>query len=79
MTITEKRELIIMYSAVAMLIAAVLFAAAGFYAHPFGEIHSSIQWICAQFLIYAGSALGISTYLKAELRDIRNKVSEKKE
>lgn len=79
MTITERRELIIMRSAVAMLIAAVLFAGAGFCTYPIGEIHSSVQWICAQFLIYAGSALGITTYLRSELRDMRKDIEKKED
>lgn len=57
-----NRENILMVSACITLCAAVGFAIAGFIVSPVGEIHESVQWTIAQFLIYTGSALGIATY-----------------
>ena len=68
---TSKRDIILIRSAVMMLVAAVGFAAAGFIVSPLGEIHDSVLWVIAQFLIYAGSALGITTYIQYQFKDIR--------
>lgn len=67
----ERREDIQTYSAIGMLIAGVLFAAAGFVTPPIGQIHDSVLWIAAQCFIYAGSALGIVTYMHGKVASIR--------
>lgn len=57
-----NRENILMTTACITLFAAIAFATAGFIVSPVGEIHDSVQWVVAQFLLYTGSALGIATY-----------------
>ena len=57
-----NRENILMVSACITLCAAIGFAIAGFIVPPVGEIHDSVLWTIAQFLLYTGSALGIATY-----------------
>ena len=57
-----SRENILMVSACITLCAAIGFAVAGFVVPPVGEIHDSVLWTIAQFLLYTGSALGIATY-----------------
>lgn len=41
-------------------VAAIVFAAAGFYVPPMGEINSSVLYFCAQLLILTATFLGIS-------------------
>lgn len=50
-------------TAAAMLAAGVVFALLGLLLPPAGAIHESVLWVFAQCLIYAGSALGIASYL----------------
>ena len=54
-------------TAVAMLIAGVAMAFTALLMPPPGEIHDSVLWIFAQILLYAGSALGIDTYVRKRL------------
>ena len=41
------------------LIAAVLFAIAGFIVPPLGVINSSVLWVVAQFLTFTATILGL--------------------
>lgn len=73
----ETKEDIQLYSALAMLFVGVAFAAAGFIVKPVGEIHDSVLLVFAQCLIYAGSALGISVYIKSKFEHLQNKLLDK--
>ena len=54
-------------TAVAMLIAGVAMAFTALLMPPPGEIHDSVLWIFAQILLYAGSALGIDSYVRKQM------------
>ena len=59
----ESRTDIQIYSAIAMLVAGVGLATAGFIVPPTGEISDSVLLFFAQCLIYAGSIFGVSIYI----------------
>ena len=52
-------------TAVALLVAGVAFALMGLLLPPMGTIHDSVLWVFAQCLIYAGSVLGVTGFLKS--------------
>jgi hypothetical protein len=52
-------------TAVALLAAGVAFALMGLLLPPMGTIHDSVLWVFAQCLIYAGSVLGVTGFLKS--------------
>ena len=64
----ETKEDIKIWSAIAMLIAAVGFGIAGFCVQPVGVISDSTLWLIAQFLMYAGLALGVDAYVNIAVR-----------
>lgn len=43
-----------------------------FYTEPIGEVHSSVEWILGQSLIYTASVLGIGMYFSSESLRLRN-------
>ena len=51
-------------TAVAMLAFGVLFALFGFWVAPLGRVDESVLWIFAQCLIYAGSVMGVTVYVR---------------
>lgn len=73
----ETKEDIQLYSALTMLFVGIAFAVAGFVVAPVGEIHDSVLLVFAQCLIYAGSALGISVYIKSKFDHLQNKLLDK--
>ena len=44
---------------------------AGFIVEPLGEVSNSVLLIFAQCLIYAGSALGIDSYVNYKLNELK--------
>ena len=44
---------------------------AGFFVPPLGEVSDSVLLIFAQALIYAGSALGIDSYVNYKINQLR--------
>ena len=44
---------------------------AGFIVEPLGEVSNSVLLIFAQCLIYAGSALGIDSYVNYKLKELK--------
>ena len=63
----DTRTDIQIYSAIAMLIAGVGLATAGFIVAPTGVISDSVLLFFAQCLIYAGSIFGVSVYITPNL------------
>ena len=51
-------------TAVAMLAFGVLFALLGFWVAPLGQVDESVLWLFAQCLIYAGSVMGVTVYVR---------------
>ena len=71
----ETRTDIQIYSAIAMLVAGVGLAVAGFIVPPTGEISDSVLMFTAQCLVYAGSALGINVYINSKFSDIKKQLT----
>ena len=51
-------------TAVAMLTFGVLLAMLGFWVVPTGQVDESVLWLFAQCLIYAGSVMGVTVYVR---------------
>ena len=51
-------------TAVAMLTFGVLLAMLGFGVAPTGQVDESVLWLFAQCLIYAGSVMGVTVYVR---------------
>ena len=58
-------------SALAMLAFGAGLSIAGFIVEPLGEVSNSVLLIFAQCLIYAGSALGIDSYVNYKLKELK--------
>lgn len=69
----ETRTDIQIYSAIAMLIAGVALATAGFIVAPTGVISDSVLLFFAQCLIYAGSIFGVSIYIHTKFAELKSK------
>lgn len=46
-----------------LLVSGVVLSFIGFFTEPKGEISDSVLWYFAQTLIYAGSVMGIKSYV----------------
>ena len=62
------------YSAIAMLLAGVALATAGFIVPPTGEISDSVLLFFAQCLIYAGSIFGVSIYIHTKFAELKSAI-----
>jgi len=51
------------WSAIAMLTVGTLLVMLGFWCPPRGAIHESVLWFFGQCLVYAGSVLGVASYI----------------
>lgn len=56
------------WSALGMLAVGSVLAMLGFWCPPRGEIHESVLWFFGQCLVYAGSVLGVATFLHQRRR-----------
>lgn len=72
----RKKDNIVTWSAVGMLIFGAGLTTAGFCISPVGEVHDSVLWILGQCLIYSGSVFGILHYSKQKLNEIEDKVNK---
>lgn len=70
----ETKNTLTIYTALVMLAFGIIMATAGFIVSPLGEIHSSVLWIVAQCLIYAGSVLGVSAYAHGKITEINDEL-----
>ena len=75
----ETRTDIQIYSAIAMLMAGVALATAGFIVPPTGEISDSVLLFFAQCLIYAGSIFGVSIYIHTKFAELKSEIDSKEE
>ena len=75
----ETRTDIQIYSAIAMLMAGVALATAGFIVPPTGEISDSVLLLFAQCLIYAGSIFGVSVYIHTKFAELKSVIDSKEE
>ena len=69
----ETRTDIQIYSAIAMLMAGVGLATAGFVVPPTGEISDSVLLFFAQCLVYAGSIFGVSIYIHTKFAELKSR------
>ena len=67
----EVRNNIQAVSAIGMLVFGCGLSIAGFCVEPVGSVSESVILIFAQSLIYAGSALGIDSYVNYKLNEIQ--------
>lgn len=74
--IKERKEKIVIYSAVFMLLFGALLTAVGFCVTPVGEVHDSVLYVLGQSLVYAGSAFGLATYAVNLKRGIDRRFEE---
>lgn len=58
------------------LAAAIIFAAAGLYAPPPGEIDGSVLMIVAQFLMFCATMVGAEAYVD-KMRDYMQRLKQK--
>ena len=70
----ETRTDVQIYSAIAMLVAGVGLATAGFIVPPTGEISDSVLLFFAQCLIYAGSIFGVSIYIHTKFAELKSAI-----
>lgn len=49
---------------------------AGFCVEPRGEVHGSVLAVLGEALAFAGSILGLSMYVKSELRTMKKNLSD---
>ena len=70
----ETRTDVQIYSAIAMLLAGVALATAGFIVPPTGEISDSVLLFFAQCLIYAGSIFGVSIYIHTKFAELKSAI-----
>ena len=75
----ETRTDVQIYSAIAMLVAGVALATAGFIVPPTGEISDSVLLFFAQCLIYAGSIFGVSIYIHTKFAELKSVIDLKEE
>lgn len=47
----------------------------GFCTEPVGEIHTSVQWILGQSLVYSAATFGIGMYIKKEKDEMKDDLS----
>ena len=50
---------------------------AGFCVEPVGEVSNSVLWILGQALLYCGAILGISSYCKEQIANIRDEIRKR--
>ena len=59
----SDKDTISISAAVLLLVSGVVLSFIGFFTEPRGEISDSVLWYFAQTLIYAGSVMGIKSYV----------------
>ena len=67
------------FIAVSAFIAAVGFGVAGFIVPPPGEVHDSVLYLIAQFLLLTASILGVGAMFASQKISIQRKIEELKE
>lgn len=59
----SDKDTISIAAAMLLLVSGVVLSFIGFFTEPRGEISDSVLWYFAQTLIYAGSVMGIKSYV----------------
>lgn len=72
------RDNLVLFSAMWSLFAATGFGVAGFIVSPTGELHDSVLWLIAQFLLFTSGALGLGAVAQSinnNMRKVDQKIS----
>ena len=64
----SDKDTISISAAVLLLVSGVVLSFIGFFTEPKGEISDSVLWYFAQTLIYAGSVMGIKSYVDYRMK-----------
>lgn len=48
---------------------------AGFIVNPTGEIHSSVQWVLGEALVFVAAVVGISNYARASINNLHDSIN----
>lgn len=64
----KDKDSISILSALLLLVSGVVLSFVGFFTEPKGEISDSVLWYFAQTLIYAGSVMGIKSYVDYRIK-----------
>lgn len=75
----DTKDAIIFGCGIITLIAGIALAFIGIYMPPAGEISGSVLAGIGQFLTFAGSCLGITSYTAIKLKEIEYKTKNKSE
>ena len=76
--IEVKKEWIIFGSGLLTLIAGVVLAFIAIFIPPAGVIEGSVLTVIAEFLTFAGSAMGIGSYTAIQIHKIDKTINEQK-
>ena len=71
------KEWIIFGSGIFVLVAGVILAFVGIFIPPAGVIEASVLTVIAEFLTFAGSAMGIGSYTAIQIHKIDKEASSK--
>ena len=66
-----KEEIAYIFAFIAFLVGFGL-VISGFVVEPTGEVHSSVQWILGECLVFVAAVLGISLHVKNELNNLKD-------
>lgn len=72
------RDNLVLFAAMWSLFAATGFGVAGFIVSPTGELHDSVLWLIAQFLLFTSGALGLGAVaqsINGNMRKVNQKIS----
>jgi len=72
------RDNLVLFSAMWSLFAATGFGIAGFIVSPTGEVHDSVLWLIAQFLLFTSGALGLGAVAQSinnNMKKVNQKIS----
>lgn len=73
------KDWVIFGSGILTLVAGIILAFIGIYIPPQGMIDGSILTVIAEFLTFAGSAMGIGSYTAIQIHKINKTVQHKEE
>lgn len=77
MTVQDKKDIAMVFSALVMLVWAALLTTAGFIIPPSGEVHDSVLWVLGQAFLYAGGIFGVREASKvAARRELDKRIQE---
>lgn len=70
----ETKEKIQYASAILSIVFGFVLTTMGFFAEPFGEVHTSVLTVLGEVLVFGGSIFGISLHYGNELRNFKDEI-----